>query len=145
MCIRDSLSVEEAIAQLGVLKQKFTKLWDEQSASYRDFKELQRKAPSQYLALQQLIYRSDNHRPIMAAVAAPAGYGKSQIIVAWLTHLQTVTPVQKWVVLAVTGVAASSAGGTTLRVLSYAQKCSERYLRRSRCTRRTTTCKWIDN
>ena len=50
----------------------------------------------------------------MAAVAAPTGYGKSQIIIAWLTHLQTVTPVQKWVVLAVTGVAASNAGGTTL-------------------------------
>ena len=50
----------------------------------------------------------------MVAVAAPAGYGKSQIIMAWLTYLQTQKPVPKWVVLAVTGVAASNAGGTTV-------------------------------
>ena len=50
----------------------------------------------------------------MIAVAAPAGYGKSQIIMAWLTYLQTQNPIPKWVVLAVTGVAASNAGGTTV-------------------------------
>ena len=50
----------------------------------------------------------------MVAVAAPAGYGKSQLIMAWLMYQQTRNPVQKWVVLAMTGVAASNAGGTTL-------------------------------
>ena len=50
----------------------------------------------------------------MVAVAAPAGYGKSQLISAWLMYLQTQKLVPKWVVLAVTGVAASNAGGTTV-------------------------------
>ena len=108
------LTVEEARESLRSLLENFTKLWDVQTASYRRFDEMDQAAPSQYLALQQLIYRIEKAKPIMVAVAAPAGYGKSQIIIAWLTHLQTKNPVPKWVVLAVTGVAASNAGGTTI-------------------------------
>ena len=125
------LTVEEARASLQRLVEKFTKLWDIQTASHRRFDEMNQAAPSQYLALQQLIYRLENNKPIMVAVAAPAGYGKSQIIIAWLTHLQTKNPIPKWVVLAVTGVAASNAGGTTIHAFfRMRKKRSQRYLRR---------------
>ena len=108
------MTAEEAMHSLHQHEQKFCKLWDESSATYRRYDELGRKPPSQYLALQQLKYRFEHNVPIMIAVAAPAGYGKSQIIMAWLTYLQTQKPIPKWVVLAVTGVAASNAGGTTI-------------------------------
>ena len=116
------LTVEDARASLQRLVENFTKLWDVQTASYRRFDEMDQAAPSQYLALQQLIYRIEKAKPIMVAVAAPAGYGKRSIIIAWLTHLQTINPVPKWVVLAVTGVAASNAGGTTIHAFFHMRK-----------------------
>ena len=108
------MNVAEALTSLKQLEEKFCKVWDGGSGSYRRYDEVGRKPPSQFLALQQLKFRFENNVPIMIAVAAPAGYGKSQIIMAWLMYLQTRNPVPKWVVLAITGVAASNAGGTTL-------------------------------
>ena len=63
----------------------------------------------------------------MVAVAAPAGYGKSQLISAWLMYLQTQKLVPKWVVLAVTGVAASNVGGdlrSFMQTSKHATLCS---------------------
>ena len=52
--------------------------------------------------------------PVMVAIAAPAGYGKSELIMAWMTYQQTLADKPTWVVLAVTGVATANAGGTTV-------------------------------
>ena len=95
-------------------RRKNCKLWDETSATYRRYDDLGKKPPSQYLALQQLKYRAESNVPILVAVAAPAGYGKSEIIMAWLTYQQTQNSIPNWAVLEVTGVAASNAGGTTV-------------------------------
>ena len=108
------LTPQEARIALKQMEEEFCKLWDDASGTYRPYGELGRHPPSQYLALQQLKYRLEKDVPIMVAVAAPAGYGKSQLISAWLMYLQTLKEPPKWVVLAVTGVAASNAGGTTV-------------------------------
>ena len=108
------LTQAEAQASLQQREERFCQLWDETSGGYRRYDALARDPPSQYLAMQQLKFRYANEMPIMVALAAPAGYGKSEIIQAWLTFLQTQPKKPKWAVLAVTGVAASNAGGTTV-------------------------------
>ena len=108
------MSIPEAEAALRQREERFCKLWDEPAGAYRRYDELGRPPPSQYLAMQQLKYRVEHKVPILVAIAAPAGYGKSEIIMAWLMYLQTLAEPPIWHVLAVTGVAAANAGGTTV-------------------------------
>ena len=68
--------------------------------------------PSQYLAFQQLQLRFDAGEPILVAVVAPAGFGKSELIAAWKYY--TALRGHRWEAIAVTGVAATQVGGATV-------------------------------
>jgi len=118
------LSLDDARDALRGYEEQFQQLWDPSTNSYRHYSQHseKRRCPTQYIALEQLRARMENHVPLLVGVAAPAGYGKSQLIQAWLAYLQTrpVSPI--WSVLAMTGVAASNAGGTTLHAFFQLRK-----------------------
>ena len=109
------MSLDDARDALRAFEDKFQQLWDPSTNSYRHYSQHSEKksCPTQYIALEQLRARFENNVPLLVGVAAPAGYGKSQLIQAWLVYLQT-RAASPWSVLAMTGVAASNAGGTTL-------------------------------
>ena len=112
------ITKEEAEQKLEMYEEKFQALWDEKSSTYLKYSEHSppKPVPTQYLALQQLRQRCENPGPLLVAVPAPAGYGKTQLIFAWLAYLRTVliNGIQpNWAVMAITGVAASNTGGST--------------------------------
>ena len=75
-----------------------------------------------YLALQQLKNRWETPPPLLGAVPAPAGYGKTQLILAWLAYLRSRPDQPQWAVLAITGVAASNSGGSTVHAFFQLRK-----------------------
>ena len=97
-------------------------LWDEETCCYKHWMDFDKPAqvPSQHLALQQLKFRYQLHEPLMVALVAPAGFGKSELISAWLhwIHLKG----HQWEVCATTGVAAVQMGGCTLHHLLLCRK-----------------------
>ena len=96
---------------------KLQSVWDLQTREYRLWNEFQppRKVPSQYSAFEQLRLRWKNNIPILAALIAPAGFGKTELAAAWLYLMASLDAV--WELCAVTGVAAAQLGGTTLHSL----------------------------
>ena len=104
------LSRDEAAVKLQEYEDKFLALWDEENSAYRKHSEHtpSKQMPTQYLALQQLKKRWENPTPLLVAVPAPAGYGKTQLILAWLAYLRSTPDQPQWAVLAITGVAASN-------------------------------------
>ena len=104
------LSRDEAAVKLQEYEDKFLALWDEDTSTYLKHSEHtpSKQMPTQYLALQQLKKRWENPTPLLVAVPAPAGYGKTQLILAWLAYLRSTPDQPQWAVLAITGVAASN-------------------------------------
>ena len=118
------LSKEEAVVKLQEYEDKFLALWDEETSTYRKYSEHTplKKTPTQYLALQQLKKRWENPTPLLVAVPAPAGYGKTQLILPWLAYLRSRPDQPQWAVLAITGVAASNSGGSTVHAFFQLRK-----------------------
>ena len=118
------LSRDEAAVKLQEYEEKFLALWDEETSAYRKHSEHTppKQMPTQYLALQQLEQRWENPTPLLVAVPAPAGYGKSQLILAWLAYLRSRPDQPEWAVLAITGVAASNTGGSTVHAFFQLRK-----------------------
>ena len=119
------LSLEEATELLRSFETQFEQLWNTRTNSYEHYTSLPgaKRCPTQYLALEQLRARFENDVALVVGVAAPAGYGKSHLIQAWLAYLQTRAALP-WSVLAMTGVAASNAGGTTLHAFFHVRRDS---------------------
>ena len=119
-----ALSRDEAAVKLQEYEDKFLALWDEETSAYRKHSEHSppKQMPTQYLALQQLKQRWENATPLLVAVPAPAGYGKSQLILAWLAYLRSRDDQPQWAVLALTGVAASNTGGSTVHAFFQMRK-----------------------
>ena len=103
--------------QLDRLQDRFQRLWDFKSSSYLKWNEFDppKAVPSQHLALKQLQLRFEHDQPIIVAIVAPAGFGKSELLSAWL-HWARLKG-QCWEVCATTGVAAVQLGGCTLHHL----------------------------
>ena len=101
-------------AKLEDLLQKMQNHWDFQGSCYRPWHAFvpPREVPSQFLAFDQLRLRLLQGHPIIVSIVAPAGFGKSELIAAWMlfTHSQK----RSWATVAVTGVAATQVAGTTL-------------------------------
>ena len=73
-----------------------------------------RPVPTQFLAYQQLQYRyEDKSAPFLVRCVAPAGFGKSTLISAWLQWLY-VNHKEKWQTLAPTGIASTQVSGATI-------------------------------
>ena len=73
----DRTKVKSALAEL---EQKFEKLYDPDKQVYRSwdtFNDPPRQRPSQATTFEQLKFRFEQRKPIMAAVVAPAGFGKA--------------------------------------------------------------------
>ena len=97
----------------AAFERKLQLRWDDTQGSYRLWSEIPgMPLPSQYVAFQQLKLRFEQGAPILAAVVAPAGFGKSELIAAWrcFTELSGAC----WQAVAVTGVAATQVAGATL-------------------------------
>ena len=108
---------EKLQSKLQELEDRFQMLWDREESCYKkwyDFKQPMR-IPSQHLAFQQLKFRYERHEPLLVALVAPAGFGKSELISAWLHWIRLKG--QTWEVCATTGVAAVQMGGCTLHHL----------------------------
>ena len=108
---------EKLQRKLQELEDRFQMLWDREECCYKkwyDFKQPMR-IPSQHLAFQQLKFRYERHEPLLVALVAPAGFGKSELISAWLHWIRLKG--QTWEVCATTGVAAVQMGGCTLHHL----------------------------
>ena len=115
---------EEAAKSLAAYQLRFQKLWDATTSTYRAFSDFApvRHVPSQHVALKQLCFRWERGVPILVVIPAPAGYGKSEIIAAWMAYQKTQTTRVDWAILAVTGVAAANAGGTTVHAFFQMRK-----------------------
>ena len=103
--------------RLAELTLKMQKLWDFNEKCHRLWSDFvpPRPVPSQYLAFDQLRLRFSSGQPILVSICAPAGYGKSELLSAWLHY--TAAQGCKYQVCAVTGVAATQLGGCTLHNL----------------------------
>ena len=77
--------------------------------------------------------------PLLVAVPAPVGYGKTQLILAWLAYLRSTPDQPQWAALAITGVAASNSGGSTVHAffqmrkqpMSFAKYCDIKTYRKN--------------
>ena len=100
-----------------MLEDKMQKLWDCDANCYRLYHQFTppRRVPSQYLAFDQLRLRFLKGQPILVSILAPAGYGKSELLSAWL-HF-TASHGSQYAVCAVTGGAATQLGGCTIHNL----------------------------
>ena len=80
------MSKEKLKQKLQELEHRFLMLWDEQECCYKKWYDFQpsRKIPSQHLAFQQLKFRYQKHEPLLVALVAPAGFGKSELMSSWL-------------------------------------------------------------
>ena len=115
------LTPDQAQLDLAALTLKFQKLWHAGTATYRIYTDFTppRPVPTQFLALQYLQQRWRGGDPILVAIVAPAGFGKSDLIAAWMRFLITESiPAQAWPILAITGVAGANAGGGTLHAFA---------------------------
>ena len=102
-------------AKIVELQHRMRSLWDSTTASYVHWGDLaaqDRTVPTQALAFAQLKFRFEHGEPILVSVPSPAGYGKSELVAAWLTFM-TLHDVH-WETLAATGVAATQVAGSTL-------------------------------
>ena len=101
---------------LTKLQMEMQQLYCEESKEmklYSDFNPA-RQVPTQYLAFQQLQYRyADTTAPFLVCCVAPAGFGKSTLISAWL-HWLYVNHKEKWQTVAPTGIAATQIKGATI-------------------------------
>ena len=70
------------------------------------------RPPTQTLAFEQLRFRHEHGEPILVCVPAPAGFGKSELIGAWLNYVEKQG--ETWQSTAATGVAATQVSGCTL-------------------------------
>ena len=79
---------QDVAAKLRALEEKMQQLWDPASQKYDLWYNFtpQRRVPSQYLVFQQLKFRLEAGEPIIVGIVAPAGYGKSELIAAFLLH-----------------------------------------------------------
>ena len=104
-------------AQLDMLLQKLQKIWDPTSNTYRHYSDVHppRGMPSQYLAFLELRYRLESGLPVLVCIAAPAGFGKTELVSSLLHYL--VSKNIHWECIAVTGVAASQIVGGTVHSL----------------------------
>ena len=104
-------------AELKKLLEKLQKVWDASRNSYRHYAEVSpsRSIPSQYLAFEQIRHRLENDIPCLVCIAAPAGFGKTELVSALLHYL--VAKGIHWECIAVTGVAASQIVGSTVHSL----------------------------
>ena len=113
---RPAVSTSKACVetQLGKLLERLQKIWDESTNSYRHYSDVlpSRCVPSQYLAFLQLRHRLENALPCLVCIAAPAGFGKTELVSALLHYL--VAKGVHWECIAVTGVAASQIAGVTV-------------------------------
>ena len=111
------MSKEKLQCKLQELEDRFQMLWDQDESCYKKWYDFQQpmQIPSQHLAFQQLKFRYERHEPLLVALVAPAGFGKSELISAWLHWIRLKG--QTWEVCATTGVAAVQMGGCTLHHL----------------------------
>ena len=116
---RPAISTSKACveAQLDRILEKLQKIWDVSTNSYRHYSDVlpSRSVPSQYLAFLQLRHRLENALPCLVCIAAPAGFGKTELVSALLHYL--VAKGVHWECIAVTGVAASQIVGATIHSL----------------------------
>ena len=72
--------------RLSILEDKMQRRWDVDANCYRLYHQFTppRRVPSQYLAFDQLRLRFLKGQPILVSILAPAGYGKSELLSAWL-------------------------------------------------------------
>ena len=105
---------QDVAAKLRALEEKMQQLWDPANQQYDLWYNFtpQRRVPSQYLVFQQLKFRLEAGEPIIVGIVAPAGYGKSELIAAFLLHAQSCG--YDWKTMAVTGVAATQISGSTI-------------------------------
>ena len=84
------------------------KIWDCKSNGYV----YPQHATSQFLAYEQLTFRQQLEDPLLVCLHAGAGYGKSHLILTFLTHEEL--HCRAWAVMAPSGVAAQNIGGVTI-------------------------------
>ena len=111
------MSKEKLQCKLQELEDRFQMLWDQDEGCYKKWYDFLQpmQIPSQHLAFQQLKFRYQLNEPLLVALVAPAGFGKSELISAWLHWIRLKG--QTWEVCATTGVAAVQMGGCTLHHL----------------------------
>ena len=103
--------------RLSLLETKMQQLWDFDAKCYRLYSDFKppRNVPSQYLAFDQLRLRFLQGEPIIAGIVAPAGFGKSELLSAWMHFLASRGC--KHQVCGVTGIAGTQLGGCTVHNL----------------------------
>ena len=77
------------IKTLKNLEERFNSLYDPDSKDYKkwdEFTDTPRQRPSQATTFEQLKFRFKQKQPIIAAIVAPAGFGKSELLHAWLHY-----------------------------------------------------------
>ena len=103
------------LANLARLEDKMQNVWDSRDGVYKKWNEFTppRSIPAQYKAFQQLKYRfQDPTQFIAVALVAPAGFGKSELLSAWLHFLEERGVC--WEPLGITGIAAAQLSGRTV-------------------------------
>ncbi len=100
-------------AGFDALRQRMASLWSPRAKAYEPWEQVRPdRPPSQLLALHQLMHRFHGNHPIFVCIPPPAGFGKSELISAWL-HFTALHGVL-WEAIAPTGVAATQVAGSTL-------------------------------
>ena len=116
---RPDISASKAYVEVELEKllEKLQKIWDVNTNSYRHYSDVlpPRPVPSQYQAFLQIQHRLENALPCLVCIAAPAGFGKTELVSALLHYL--ITKGIHWECIAVTGVAASQIAGATVHSL----------------------------
>ena len=111
------MDADKLAADVTAAEERMAQLWDFDVGRYRRYSEFdpKRRMPSQLLAFQQLKFRLSSNVPLLVAIVAPAGFGKSELLSAWLSWLKMRRYL--WAVCGITGVAASQLEGSTVHNL----------------------------
>ena len=120
---KDTASHVLAEAKLQEYLHRMALLWDDTSGKRLHYREFcpPRSAPTQLVAFEQLRFRYESsHDPLLVAIVARAGYGKSELIAAWLFWL--FLQGANWETTAPTGIAGSQIAGSTLNAFLLADR-----------------------